>query len=149
MRDPELPGDGAAFQTRETIEVDDSAFSQLLPEFPHASKFISAALSGGGGVLVHCMAGVSRSTTVATAYLMKAQKNQDAAAVLAAVRSVRAEVKPNAGFMHQLRSWGAMEFNLRGDSPAHLAYVVESRSGRGGPRANTPQGSWDDGERAI
>ena len=36
----------------------------------HAITFIEKALESGGKILVHCAAGVSRSSTVVLAYLM-------------------------------------------------------------------------------
>ena len=38
--------------------------SNLLTHLPGCIDFITKALAGGGKVLVHCAAGVSRSTTV-------------------------------------------------------------------------------------
>lgn len=49
---------------RMEIAVEDLANVDLLSHFPGAVSFIKRARSGGGTVLVHCMAGVSRSVSV-------------------------------------------------------------------------------------
>lgn len=48
------------------LEVDDEETEDLLRWFPSAVAFITAALSGNGKILVHCVAGMSRSPTVST-----------------------------------------------------------------------------------
>lgn len=50
------------------IAVDDTEYDDLLTHLPKACDFIQDALNGGGKVLVHCVMGVSRSTTALAAY---------------------------------------------------------------------------------
>jgi len=55
-------------------------------------------------VLVHCSQGVSRSTTIAIAYLMwKTGKSYDD--MYKVVRGKRGVTSPNVGFMCQLMNW--------------------------------------------
>lgn len=67
-----------------------------------------------GRVLVHCSQGVSRSTTIAIAYLMwKTGGTYDE--VYQAVRALRGITSPNVGFMCQLINWavsGAVGFTV-------------------------------------
>ena len=59
-----------------------------------------------GNVLIHCYAGVSRSTTILTAYLMR--KNSWAMReVLELVKKQRPFINPNKGFKSQLRKFEA------------------------------------------
>ena len=46
------------------VDLPDVESSNLLTHLPGCIDFITKALAGGGKVLVHCAAGVSRSTTV-------------------------------------------------------------------------------------
>jgi Dual specificity phosphatase, catalytic domain len=46
------------------VDLPDVESSNLLSHLPGCIDFITRALAGGGKVLVHCAAGVSRSTTV-------------------------------------------------------------------------------------
>jgi len=76
--------------------------------FPETSKFIDEGRKTGG-VLVHCYAGISRSSSCICAYLMeyKAMTLVDA---LNLVRTGRPIANPNTGFMIQLME---LETDLR------------------------------------
>ncbi|XP_013778636.1 dual specificity protein phosphatase 19-like [Limulus polyphemus] len=71
--------------------------------FDGCFQFIDDGLQEGG-VLVHCNAGVSRSATLVIGYLMNREKLcLDEA--FGKVKSVRPFIKPNVGFMEQLRQY--------------------------------------------
>lgn len=53
-------------------------------------------------LLIHCMAGVSRSATVLTAYLIR-HREMTFESALRLVRDARFQVDPNPGFRKQLR----------------------------------------------
>lgn len=55
-------------------------------------------------VLVHCLAGISRSPTVVAAYLTVATECT-AAEAIAHIKSLRPIIDPNPGFMRQLVEW--------------------------------------------
>jgi len=73
---------------------------QMEPYFEEAAEFIDDAIRTGGKVMVHCRQGISRSATLALAYLMikKGMTAQDALRIVRAQR----EVIPNEGFLQQL-----------------------------------------------
>lgn len=50
------------------IPVQDTEYEDLLIYLPKTTHFIQNALEEGGRVLVHCVMGVSRSTTVVAAF---------------------------------------------------------------------------------
>lgn len=67
-------------------------------------EFISHALSSGGTVLVHCHRGVSRSATLAIAYLVRALQ-QPAEVVFEMLRTKRRVIDPNLGYWISLTEW--------------------------------------------
>jgi protein-tyrosine phosphatase len=56
-------------------------------------------------VLVHCHAGVSRSSTIVISYLMRKYINFSLNDALKFVKSKRPIIKPNKGFMKQLQKY--------------------------------------------
>ncbi|XDV29379.1 hypothetical protein PO909_032515 [Leuciscus waleckii] len=72
--------------------------------FKESIRFIHECRLNGGSCLVHCLAGVSRSTTVVVAYLMTVTSYswEDC---LTAVKAVRSFVGPNYGFQQQLQEF--------------------------------------------
>lgn len=67
--------------------------------------FIEYAVNQSCNILIHCNAGVSRSSSVVIAYLMLL-KNYDYIESYNIVKSKRSCIKPNSGFEKQLRSLG-------------------------------------------
>ncbi|NXW58082.1 DS22A phosphatase, partial [Eurystomus gularis] len=86
------------------ISASDSSSQNLLQHFKECIKFIHECRLGGGGCLVHCLAGVSRSTTVLVAYLMTVTE-LGWETCLAATKAVRSYVSPNFGFQQQLQEY--------------------------------------------
>ncbi|XP_077309316.1 dual specificity protein phosphatase 22-A-like isoform X1 [Lithobates pipiens] len=86
------------------IAASDSSSQNLIQHFKKCIKFIHECRLHGGGCLVHCLAGVSRSTTVVVAYLMTATTFgwEDC---LNAVKAVRSYADPNLGFQQQLQEY--------------------------------------------
>jgi len=90
--------------TRLLVDSEDQPSFRLDKHFEACSAFISEALAAGTGILVHCVAGQSRSPAVVIAHLMRQEKwSLDHA--LDYVRSRRPLVCPNIGFLDQLRSF--------------------------------------------
>ncbi|KAF8191644.1 protein-tyrosine phosphatase-like protein [Mycena galopus ATCC 62051] len=86
------------------IPVNDSEYEDLLIYLPDACRFIEDALAEGGRVLIHCIMGISRSTTVLAAYLMKTRSLSTAAAI-SFIKQYRPQVLPNYGFVKQLHTF--------------------------------------------
>lgn len=91
------------------IPVDDTSSTNIICHFQAANDFIRAARARGDGVLVHCQAGVSRSTTIVCAYLMK-EVGLNVEQAVEMVRAVRPEVEPTQAFLHQLEMYERCEF---------------------------------------
>ena len=67
-------------------------------------EFISRAHAGGGCVLVHCHRGISRSATLAIAYLVR-QTQTPAEQVFELMRPKRRVIDPNLGYWVSLKEW--------------------------------------------
>ncbi|KAJ3505705.1 hypothetical protein NLJ89_g7277 [Agrocybe chaxingu] len=96
---------------RHQIKVDDSEDADILAHFLPSIHFIQAELDKGRGVLVHCQAGVSRSSTIVAAYLMYSQKI-DPQTALEIIRQARPFVEPNQGFLQQLELFHEARYKI-------------------------------------
>jgi len=103
------------------LHVDDADEEDMVSHFPSCVQFIREALNSGGAVVIHCAAGISRSSTVAICYLMTT-KGINFEEALDIVKKGRSCVYPNWGFRRQLKLWQRMNYSLTGDSPAHKQY---------------------------
>lgn len=83
------------------IPVNDNYSEKLLPYFPMAFQFLDKVRESSGSVLIHCLAGISRSPTIAIAYVMHhLHMNSDDA--YRYVKSKRPTISPNFNFLGQL-----------------------------------------------
>ena len=87
-----------------SFDILDSEKADIKQFFNESNKFIDDALKNNGNVLVHCHAGVSRSVTILMAYIMKSQK-MSYDKVFSLVQSKRDKIKPNEGFIKQLKEY--------------------------------------------
>lgn len=83
------------------IHVEDSPSARLSVYFDKCSDKIQQVRLGGGKLLVHCVAGVSRSASLCIAYLMK-YKHLNLAQAYNHVKRRRSVIHPNVGFWRQL-----------------------------------------------
>ncbi|CAF0734166.1 unnamed protein product [Rotaria sp. Silwood1] len=88
---------------RKHICVEDEEITDLLTEFDSCYDFIDKALleNPNNNVLIHCLAGVSRSGTIACMWLMRRYK-LSASDALKRLRLARPCVTPNMSFAAQL-----------------------------------------------
>uniref|UniRef100_T1J292 Dual specificity protein phosphatase 15 n=1 Tax=Strigamia maritima TaxID=126957 RepID=T1J292_STRMM len=86
------------------ILASDSPGQNLTQYFSSCNDFIHSARLNGGNVLVHCLAGVSRSVTISVAYLMSVT-GLNWRETLNAVRGARNVANPNFGFQRQLHDF--------------------------------------------
>ena len=84
------------------IEVNDAPTEDLRQYFYAAIGFIDQGLRKNERTLVHCYAGISRSSTIVLAYMLHEYPYMSLNAALNHVRSARPIVNPNPGFMYQL-----------------------------------------------
>uniref|UniRef100_A0A671K6W6 protein-tyrosine-phosphatase n=1 Tax=Sinocyclocheilus anshuiensis TaxID=1608454 RepID=A0A671K6W6_9TELE len=83
------------------IPVNDSYCEKLLPWLEKTNEFIDKAKVSNCRVIVHCLAGISRSATIAIAYIMKTMglSSDDAYRF---VKDRRPPISPNFNFLGQL-----------------------------------------------
>lgn len=97
---------------------DDVSDTTLLPNFDLFHEFIRCARQANAGVLVHCLAGISRSTTTVASFMMK-EDSATFESVMRRIREHRVYVSPNIGFERQLRSY---EFVTTGNQEARTNF---------------------------
>lgn len=86
------------------VSAEDDPGWDLKCHWPRVCAFVDAALASGGGCLVHCDAGSSRSGATVVAYLVHRTK-RPVGECLVLVQRARSCVAPNPGFQAQLLSW--------------------------------------------
>ncbi|VDI42753.1 atypical dual specificity phosphatase [Mytilus galloprovincialis] len=86
------------------IVASDNSQQELIQFFPECIEFIHNARLNNGSVLVHCLAGVSRSVTITAAYIMTVTPLGWREAVNS-IRGVRNGANPNFGFQKQLMKY--------------------------------------------
>ncbi|KAK9060577.1 hypothetical protein SSX86_021283 [Deinandra increscens subsp. villosa] len=89
--------------TYKVVAVHDKSDVNIAQFFDDCFDFINEAKKTGG-VLVHCLAGVSRSVTIVVAYLMK-KHGMSSSEALKLAKSKRRVAAPNSGFMLQLKGY--------------------------------------------
>ncbi|XP_072847835.2 dual specificity protein phosphatase 12 isoform X1 [Pogona vitticeps] len=102
----------------------DQPESDLLSRLDDCVAFIGGARERGGGVLVRCQAGVSRSVAVVTAYLMKANTLSFEEAY-AFVKDIKPDAKINEGFEWQLKLYEKMGCEVDVTSPVYKQYRLQ------------------------
>ncbi|KAM3721536.1 Dual specificity protein phosphatase [Dirofilaria immitis] len=87
--------------SRIKLWIDDTPETNIYSHLESVSDQIEAVIANGGAVLVHCIAGVSRSATICLAFLTKyrCQSLRDAYFLMLSKRPL---VRPNIGFWKQL-----------------------------------------------
>lgn len=92
--------------------LDDTPNQDIISQFKVCFEFIEKSLKSCGNILVHCHAGISRSSTIVIAYLMfKYGMNLREAIVF--VKKQRPIINPNYGFINQLISFNNLNLDER------------------------------------
>jgi len=97
------------------IPAGDTDTQDLLFHLPQICDFIDAQHDEGRKVLVHCIAGVSRSPTVVVAFLMRRWR-KELGKTLKYVTGKRNEVWPSPNFMEQLKVWEEVGYEVWEDA---------------------------------
>ena len=105
----EVPGRRFTGIEFRSVHVDDIPTANLSAHFDHCADYIRRVKEAGGRVLVHCVAGVSRSASICIAYFMKHEKLTLKEAHQY-VKTRRFIIRPNPGFWRQLVAYEANLF---------------------------------------
>lgn len=105
------------------LPMADSLDQSLIDYIPSALAFIAQGVLEGHATLVHCNAGVSRSGSIAVAWLMSTRQ-MTLTSALAAAKEKRQIITPNSNFICQLREketeimeYGVSESDIPSASP--------------------------------
>ncbi|XP_017260935.2 dual specificity protein phosphatase 16 [Kryptolebias marmoratus] len=110
------------------VPVNDSFCEKILPWLDRSVEFIEKAKASNARVLVHCLAGISRSATIAIAYIMK-RMDMSLDEAYRFVKEKRPTISPNFNFLGQLLDFEKNiksspgsdgRKSLSGDPPAQL-----------------------------
>jgi atypical dual specificity phosphatase len=85
------------------VQADDNESFELRKYFNQAANFIRDALQRTN-VMVHCLAGVSRSVSLVIAYLIK-HCGKSYSEAYSLLKSKRRVIQPNSGFVAQLKQY--------------------------------------------
>lgn len=97
------------------VPVNDSFCEKILPWLDKSVDFIEKAKASNGCVLVHCLAGISRSATIAIAYIMK-RMDMSLDEAYRFVKEKRPTISPNFNFLGQLLDYEKKIKNQTGPS---------------------------------
>ena len=106
------------------IPVADEQTENIFKHFPEFYTIINEALSNNKKVLVHCFAGVSRSSTAVISYIMKSQMISLKDAYFA-VRKKKRNISPNKGFWNQLCVYEMELLHVRQPSYSCVDYYTD------------------------
>lgn len=124
------------------VLIDDTDKTNIIEHLPKACDFIAKARLHSKGVLIHCQAGVSRSTSIVAAYLMR-EMGLTTEQALHRIRKTRKQAEPSDFFMLQLElfercdcEWNPTKvcFSLPRVSPARLLFADRVESVHSGPK---------------
>jgi len=93
------------------VEYKHIRFYDILTTIPETNRIIDESRQKNEGILVHCMAGVSRSASVVIAYLMFKNK-KPYKEVRSIVQRIRSFINPNEGFVQQLVLYEQMNYTI-------------------------------------
>ncbi len=95
-------GDRSHIRVSISDEDDPKIAARFQRHFDEVADFIHAQVEQGHNVLVHCAAGISRSTTLVLYYMLKYRGYPSVRAALAKVRVERPDAEPNPAFLKVL-----------------------------------------------
>lgn len=121
LPDTPLPDDRPEYMR---VPIKDTRESNLIEYFDTVADLIENTRQNDGKSLVHCVAGVSRSTSLVLAYLMK-YSDMSLKQAFQHVRSIRPQIRPNMGFFKQLIEYEQRLYGTTTVSMVHCSSLGE------------------------
>ncbi|ODQ67180.1 dual specificity protein phosphatase 12 [Nadsonia fulvescens var. elongata DSM 6958] len=128
-----LPGKFSDPFNHKQIEIDDDEKTDIMKYFGETNLFIDQALMAingsdySEGVLIHCMAGVSRSSTFAIAYLMW-KKRMSLSDAFVEVHKHRVSICPNPSFMEQLAIYQQCDYEINDSKKEYTQWLLKKQA---------------------
>ncbi|NXF05910.1 DUS16 phosphatase, partial [Smithornis capensis] len=120
------------------VPVNDSFCEKILPWLDKSVEFIEKAKASNGRVLVHCLAGISRSATIAIAYIMK-RMDMSLDEAYRFVKEKRPTISPNFNFLGQLLDFEKKIKNQSGQ-PGHISKLKLLHLDKSSEQVPVPEG---------
>ncbi|CAO3640568.1 unnamed protein product [Cunninghamella blakesleeana] len=108
------------------IPISDQPETNIIEWFSEAIAFIEESINNKEPILVHCLAGVSRSPTMVIAYIMAKEQLRWKIA-LVKIKQVRPFIDPNTGFKNQLQLYQNMNYQFDAKNPLYLEYIKQQK----------------------
>lgn len=110
-----------SFLTTKYVHISDVPKEDILHHLDECIEFINIALNKNQKILVHCYYGVSRSSSIIIAYIMK-KYNLEYNQAFEFVKSKRIYVQPNSGFVFQLKLYKRMDCKINRNYQKYKTY---------------------------
>ncbi|XP_052546413.1 dual specificity protein phosphatase 16 [Tympanuchus pallidicinctus] len=120
------------------VPVNDSFCEKILPWLDKSVDFIEKAKASNGRVLVHCLAGISRSATIAIAYIMK-RMDMSLDEAYRFVKEKRPTISPNFNFLGQLLDF-EKKIKNQSSQPGHISKLKLLHLEKSGEHVLVPEG---------
>ncbi|XP_047134029.1 dual specificity protein phosphatase 12 [Hydra vulgaris] len=102
--------------------LDEPSFN-ILTCLEECVEFIEKFIKNKENVLVHCLAGQSRSISIVTAYLMK-NKHLNLEDALRFIQCIKTDALPNNSFLFQLKLYEIMNYKIIQTHPIYRSFVT-------------------------
>ena len=109
------------------LEIQDTEEEDIMQFFPQTNDFIDDAIANGGSVLVHCIAGISRSATCACPHIMR-QNKWTVQQTVDFVRTKRPIANPNPSFLEQLEVYYQCGYEVSSDKKPYREWKLRHQA---------------------
>lgn len=109
------------------IDIEDTEEDNIMQHFAATNEFIEEAVNSKQNILIHCIAGISRSATVTAAFLMRCN-NWTSDQALEYIRERRKVANPNPSFREQLDVYYDCGYKITPDKAPYRRWLLKMHS---------------------